>query len=257
MPHESSETPIIFQSQGEQLVGILHTPEKQTKNLIIMCHGFTGNKVESRRLFVEAARTFSRAGYAAFRFDFFGSGDSAGEFADSLISHNIANLIDAIAWGREQGFTCITVLGISMGAATAILTLPEHPTEALITWSSVPDMQRLFEAEDANFSKTKDQLKSYEFDGWLLRQEFWQDALQYDVQHALTQLEIPKFIVQGDADQPLFVQGFEEFKLKVQPPCDFMMMPGAGHTYETVRQRRQLIRNTVTWLKRHVSVKSQ
>jgi pimeloyl-ACP methyl ester carboxylesterase len=252
LSQKSKETPIIFQSQNEQLVGILHTPPHETKNLIIMCHGFTGNKVESRRLFVEAARKFCHEGYAAFRFDFYGSGDSAGEFAETTISRNIANLVDAIAWGQGQNFTCITILGLSMGAATAILTLVNHPMDALITWSAVPDMKALFEAKDANFIKSKDKIKSYEYNGWLLHNEFWNDALKYDVQQAVSQLEMPKFIVQGGTDQPVFLQGFEEFKLKVQPPCDFMMMPGAGHTFETVQHRGQLIRNTVIWLKRHI-----
>ena len=252
MKYEPIEKPIVFHSEDEQIVGILHTPSKTTKNIVIMCHGFTGNKVESRRLFVEAARAFSDSGNAALRFDFFGSGDSAGDFADSTISHNIANLIDAMTWARKQGFSNITVLGISMGAATAILALPEHPADALIAWSAVPDMKRLFKSMDADFGKTKDKIESYEFDGWILRSNFWQDAIKYDVQQALSQLEMPKFFVQGDADRQLFIQGFEEFKLKVQPPCDFMMMPGAGHTFETVRHRRQLIRNTLTWLKRHI-----
>ena len=108
----------------------------------------------------------------------------------------------------------------------------------------------MFETTDANFEQTKDKLKSYEFNGWLLYQDFWQDALKYDVQKALSRLEMPKLIIQGDADKPLFVQGFEDFRLIVQPPCDFMMMPGAGHTFETVQHRRQVIRNTVIWLKR-------
>jgi len=254
LPNVSTETPVLFQSESEQLVGILHTPPQHCDNLIIMCHGFTGNKVESRRLFVEAARAFTDAKFAAFRFDFYGSGDSAGEFAKTTISHNITNLVDAIAWGRERGFKRIIVLGISMGAATAILTLVEHPIDALISWSAVPDMRRLFEAHSANYADDKGQIKSFEFDGWLLYQEFWQDAVKYDVQRSLSKLEMPKLIVQGSEDQPLFVQGFEEFKLKVRPPCDFLMMPGAGHTFETVRHRRQVIRNTVTWLKRHIGV---
>jgi len=249
---ESNEKPIVFQSQDAQIVGILHTPKKSTQSLIILCHGFTGDKIESRRLFVEAARAFSHAGYAAFRFDFYGSGDSAGDFSDSLISHNISNLIDAMAWGRNQGYTTIVVLGISMGAATAILTLENQAADALIAWSTVPDMKKLFETKNTNFAKLKDQIESYEFDGWLLRRDFWEDALKYDIKNALQNLSMPKLIVQGDADQQLFVEGFEEFKLIVQPPCDFMLMPGAGHTFETVRHRKQVIRQTVTWLNRHI-----
>ena len=246
------ETPITFHSEGQQIIGIIHRPSKTTNKIIIMCHGFTGNKIESRRLFVDIARACCKEGYACLRFDFFGSGDSAGDFADSSISHNIANLVDALKWVREQGFNRIIILGISMGAATAILTLEHNQADALIALSTVPDMKTVFNAKDENFTKVKDQLDTYEYKGWLLKNTFWHDALQYDVQKALSKLEMPKFIIQGSADQPIFVQGFENFKLKVIPPCDFMMMPGAGHTYETVTHRISLIRSILKWLQRNI-----
>ncbi len=83
-----------------------------------MCHGFTGNKSESNRLFVESARSFAKADFYVERFDFFGTGDSSGEFHESRININMQNLRDAIYRIRNRGFKRFVVLGISMGAAT-------------------------------------------------------------------------------------------------------------------------------------------
>jgi len=80
------EVPVAFTSQEQQLIGIWH--HGQSKKLAIMCHGFTGSKLESKRIFVEAGRLFAEQGIDAFRFDFYGSGDSAGDFADSSMSNN-------------------------------------------------------------------------------------------------------------------------------------------------------------------------
>ena len=247
---EIREVPVVITSEGHQLVGIHHLGD--SPRIVIMCHGFTGNKIENKRLFVEAARSFARNGFDAFRFDFYGSGDSEGEFADTTLSHNIANLKDVLNWAGEKGYERIAVLGISMGAATAILTLAESTADALITWSAVPDMKRLFQTFAGNVAEVGADVRVHEYDGWLIKRDFWEDGIRYDIQGALARIEIPKFIVQGTGDAPLFVEGFHAFRDIVQPPADFMEIPQAGHTYQTPGHRRQVIRQTLIWLQRHL-----
>lgn len=246
---QTRELPVAFRSEGHQLIGMLH--ETDSKKLVILCHGFTGNKVEAKRIFVEAGRAFAAEGISAFRFDFYGSGDSDGDFADTLLSHNIANLKDAMAWCRERGYEKTAVLGLSMGGATAILTLAETPAQALITWSAVPDLEQLFGSYIDNVQELASQVTQHEHNGWIIKKEFWQDAVQYDIKKALAKIAVPKFIVQGTADAAVFLQGFQDFQNIVLPPCDFMEIPGGGHTFPAPQHRRQAIRQTLIWLKRH------
>ncbi|MDZ7271754.1 MAG: alpha/beta fold hydrolase [candidate division KSB1 bacterium] len=246
------EYPVAFSSEGHQLVGMLHLPEVHTGRGVVMCHGFTGNKVESRRLFVEAARAFAEAGLAAFRFDFYGSGDSEGDFADTSLAHNIANLIDALAFMKQQDCNRLAVLGVSLGGATAILTLARHPVDAFVGWSVVPDLRKLFEARAPEAVRSDQSLPGYEHDGWFLKRQFWEDAVKRDVLRAFRKLAMPKLLIQGDKDDPLFVDGFRLMQVKALPPADFYMIPGAGHMFETVRFRHKLITTTVRWLRRHL-----
>jgi pimeloyl-ACP methyl ester carboxylesterase len=245
-----NEIPITFQSLGQQIVGIWHRG-KQSK-LVILCHGFTGNKVESRRIFVEAGRAFVEQGLDALRFDFYGSGDSAGEFADSSLSINVANLRDAVLWAGQQGYQDIAVLGMSMGGATAILALPDPAVKALITWSSVPDVQQLFSSLIQGWESRAEQTDVFEYEGWLIKKSFWQDAVQHDIIKSFASITIPKLIIQGTADSPVFTSGFEAFRRVAQPPADFMQVPGAGHTFSNPSHRQQVIRQTLIWLKRHL-----
>ncbi len=245
----SNEHPIVFQSEGNQIIGVHHACPSD--KMIIFCHGFTGNKCENKRLFVEAARDFQTQRYNVLRFDFFGSGDSDGEFKQSRLSHNIANLRDAIAWAVEAGMAHIAVLGISLGAATAILAVNDQPIEALVSWSAVPDMRKLLESHVGVDMNKPPRQAVFEYDGWQIEAEFGADALQYDVMSAIAELTLPKFIVQGTADAPVFVDGFHAFRDVVTPPADFMEIPEAGHTFQTPRHRHQVIRQTAIWLKRH------
>jgi uncharacterized protein len=243
-----TETPIVFESEGSQLVGMLHSANAE--NIVILCHGFTGNKSENKRLFVEAAREFALNKMDAFRFDFFGSGDSDGEFADTTISHNIQNLRDAIHLMREKGYKKVAVLGLSMGGATAILNAPSNNVDLLVTWSSVPDMKILFENYVGNLPHDVPDLDVHEYEGWEVKRSFWEDGITHDVMAALECVTNPKLIVQGTEDSPLFVKGFHAFRDVVLPPADFMEIPDAGHTFQTPKHRRQVIRQTLIWLKR-------
>ena len=238
--------PVTFQSQGAQLAGMLHKVD--THKIVILCHGFTGNKIEDRKLFVEAARDLSAFGYNALRFDFYGSGDSDGEFEDARVSIYIKNLQDTIAWAKHQRYEHIAVLGISLGAATAILTVADQPVEALVAWSAVPDMNLLYENHVNDLSSYSGKI---EYNGWLLHPDFFADAIQHDIKSALAALEMPKFIVQGTADEQLFVDGFAQFQDIVSPPADFMEIPAASHTFQHPAHRRQLIRQTTRWLHRY------
>ncbi|RPI00796.1 MAG: alpha/beta fold hydrolase [Calditrichaeota bacterium] len=242
------EMPIVIASMGRQLVGIHH--QTRGDQLLIMCHGFTGNKCENKRLFVDAARTFVQEGLNVIRFDFYGSGDSEGDFADSLVSTNIANLRDVIAWGLANGFAHIAVLGLSMGAATTILTVADQPVEAVVLWSTVPDMKQLFNSYVDQAIDKVAHIEFVEHDGWRLRTDFIRDAVQYDIYKAFAALTIPKLVVQGTADSSLFVDGFFHFRDIATPPADFMEIPEAGHTFQTSHHRWQVIRQTVLWLKR-------
>lgn len=245
------EIPTVFYSEGHQLVGIRHYPEHATERAVVMCHGYTANKGENKRLFVEMAREFARNNTMAFRFDFFGSGDSEGEFRETRVSHNIQNLKDALSVVRKMGFKKIIVLGISMGAATAILTLINESVDGLILWSTLPDFRKLFEQH------TNDQLEGalkkvnvFEYEGWLVERGFVLEALSFDIQKSFAKLTLPKLIVQGDQDEPLFREGFEAFKKIAVGPTTFVKIPGARHTYDTVKHRKQVLAETISWFRK-------
>ncbi|MEK6867658.1 MAG: hypothetical protein AABX98_02430 [Nanoarchaeota archaeon] len=69
------QTKLTFtNSNGTKLVGILSNPKNTTTvPIMILCHGFTGNK-EGTSLILE--KLFNEKNIATFRFDFFGHGDS-------------------------------------------------------------------------------------------------------------------------------------------------------------------------------------
>lgn len=114
--------PVVFKNQNQELVGILHLPDDlkpDEKNPgIVMFHGFTGNKTEAHRLFVQVARKLCKSGFIVFRFDFRGSGDSDGEFEDMTLPSEVDDAEAALTFLiKQRGIDRrkVGVIGLSMG----------------------------------------------------------------------------------------------------------------------------------------------
>src|SRR5262245_53155 len=88
-PHEDRQ-PITLFSGNQKLFGILHLPLTETKvPAVLFCHGRGGNKSGKFRFYVELAELLTKAGIAALRVDFRGSGDSEGNFSDTTCTSQL------------------------------------------------------------------------------------------------------------------------------------------------------------------------
>ena len=78
-----NEEAIIFECQGEQLLGILHHADAPIREIgILLVVGGPQYRVGSHRQFVLLARALASAGITVFRFDYRGMGDSTGDLRD-------------------------------------------------------------------------------------------------------------------------------------------------------------------------------
>ena len=82
---------ISFKNHGQRIVGMTRAPA------LLICHGFTGDKVENHFIFVKMARRLADAGFFAMRFDFRGSGESEGDFSDMTVPAEIDDARVALA----------------------------------------------------------------------------------------------------------------------------------------------------------------
>lgn len=68
---------------GSQRFCLWHLPEGRPRGSILYLHPFAEELNRSRHVVAEQARAFAACGYAVLQIDFFGCGDSAGDFADA------------------------------------------------------------------------------------------------------------------------------------------------------------------------------
>ncbi len=98
------EIPVFVNVMGERIHSVMHVPHVTPAPTVIFCHGFTGNRIEARRLFVRAARKMSREGIFSVRFDFRGPGESEGEFEKMTVSSETSDLNAVLSFllGRNK-----------------------------------------------------------------------------------------------------------------------------------------------------------
>jgi uncharacterized protein len=141
------EEVITFDSQGGKVVGTLSLPDGGPAPVVLMFHGFTGNRDElpiattTEGVFSRTARLLADAGYASLRIDFRGSGESDGDFADTTFEGQIADGLKAVelmtAEPRVKG-SDLAIIGWSQGGlvATAVAGRSGMP-DAVALWAAV------------------------------------------------------------------------------------------------------------------------
>lgn len=117
---------VKFKSAGYELIGEIDLPDELEGELpsVILFHGLS-NARRDCPLINETSEALVKEGFIAFRFDFYGSGESPGEMRDKTINVLEQNAKDAIEfiskdkrvdlnrlgiWGRSSGGTLVCLL---------------------------------------------------------------------------------------------------------------------------------------------------
>ncbi|MFI6585540.1 alpha/beta hydrolase family protein [Embleya sp. NPDC050493] len=120
VPH-AVNVPVAFDSSGQLLLGVLHTPAGPGPHpIVVLLHGFPGNE----RNF-DLAQVLSRAGYAAVVFHYRGSWGIGGTWTWSHVLEDAKRVVDAV---RAADFVArhrlapdrVAVVGHSLGGFAAL-----------------------------------------------------------------------------------------------------------------------------------------
>lgn len=256
-----TELPVTFRSQGQQVVGMLHRPRGRGRHpAVVFLHGFTATSTESHRLFVEAARHLAGLGFASLRFDFRGSGNSAGSFAGVTISSEVADARAALRWLRRQpgiDSARTAVVGMSLGGLVAAHVLAgDRLLQAGVLWNPVA-----FPKERRDTWMTLDHLRQLkkrgviDWGGWPIGRGLYRELGTCKPIARLVQATCPVRIIQSGDDQttpPAGAQAYADAMRKAGRPCDLQLVEGADHTFRARHWTESALQLTAAWLVQHL-----
>ena len=250
---------IAFKSQGMQIVGMLHMPDRRKGKIpaVVFFHGFTGTKVEPHRIFVKQARALAKAGIAALRFDFRGSGDSEGEFSSMTLSGELKDARAALDFMRSRpgiDASRIGVLGLSFGGAVAALLLGSDPDiRAAALWAPTGSTDEMVERRyTAKAGRQLKQMGCADFYGNAVGKCFFDDVVKYRPIQAITKTRAPVLLVHGSKDQTVPVRVSREYEAalkKARCAVAKHILPGADHTFNSLQWELQVLALTLEWFR--------
>lgn len=247
-----------FDVRGERLYGMLHIPDAvSSAPCVVFCHGFTGHRIEAHRLFVKAARALVAHGIAALRFDFRGSGESDGDFADMTVSREIEDAHAAIEFAASQPEVNplrLGLLGLSLGGCVAACCAPvDERIRALVLWAAVARPNEIIRRNlDA------EQLELLDRRGWLIvngmrvGKQFFDDIERIEPLNAVRQFRNAALVVHGSLDQVVPVEDAHLYADALGGETQLRIIEGADHTFSRYDWESEVIRITCEWLSSHL-----
>jgi len=241
---------------------MIHRPERARARRggpgVVLFHGFTGDRMESHWLFVKCSRALALAGIASLRFDFYGSGESEGEFSEVTLQGEIADARVAIEFFRRQkGINPerIGLLGLSLGGAIAASVAAHARASALALWSALAHPAELRGLADTVASTIPNGDGAREYCGHLVSSRFLENIEKVEPLKAVSHFKGPTLIIHPEKDEYLSVSHAEDyFQAAGAATKEKVIVPGADHTYTSVAWEREVIERTVDWFTKHLNL---
>jgi alpha/beta superfamily hydrolase len=133
--------PLHFGSSRRTLFGIYHAPATAPARPagVVLCNPLGHEAVRAHRAFRQLATLLAQARYHVMRFDYHGTGDSAGEGDDERLSGWVEDVGTAIDELKDTtGVNKVWLLGLRYGATLALLATAERrDVEGVVAWDPV------------------------------------------------------------------------------------------------------------------------
>jgi hypothetical protein len=228
-----------------------------------MAHGFTGQKTEHHRIFVQCSRRLAQDGIASLRFDFRYSGDSEGEFENTTISSQVADFKQAIMFAARMKMVDrkrIGALGLSMGSVVALESSLGNPlVKSLCLWAAIADPTQAFgnwlergwfkRMNDGKYAVFYGLPPGYPEPGWILKNDFFTDLPTHKPLSYVKRLAKPLLVVHGDADEDIDVSASKALFERAKEPKKLVLVHGAGHVFFGNTQTEEALSQTLNFFK--------
>jgi len=249
-------------SRGFILRGMMHRPKSapagQRLPAVVLCHGFSGTRVEPHRLLVKAANALAEAGIVAVRFDFAGSGESDGEFVDMTPETEVQDAMNILQWlGAQPSVdrSKLGMIGLSLGGLVTACAAARKSPAAIALWAATAHMgQRMHERATPESAAQLEKKGYVDLRGNLVGQGFFENALQINPLQEARQYAGKVLIVHGTEDQSVPVSEANEYaEAFAQCNPELHIIEGADHTFNSQHWEADIIGTTVKFMEQVLS----
>ena len=235
----------IANSAGEKLDYSFHSGNADSRDIVVIGHGVTGNK---DRPFVAAlAEGLAASGINALRFSFAGNGDSGGQFVDATISKEVEDLgavLDAL-----EGYR-VAYVGHSMGGAVGVLRASRDPRIGLLV--SLAGMVHTQAFAEREFGDVEPGVGCmWEDEDCPLSQQYVDDMAQIDsVVELGAKVTVPWLLVHGSEDDVVPPEDSSDIIARASDGAERVVIDGSNHVFS--EHADQMVQIVVEWMQRQL-----
>lgn len=247
------KTKIEFPSQEQNLAGLLETPDRTIRAYVLFAHCFTCGKD------VAAASRISRFlvqhGFAVFRFDFTGLGNSDGDFANTNFSSNTEDLLSAANFLEQNYEAPQLLIGHSLGGAAVLAMAAQLPAvKAVVTIGAPYEASHVIHNFDAHLDtieksgRAKVSLGTREF---TIKKQFLDDLRSQTTEH-IQHLNKALLVLHSPVDLTVDISDAEKIYKAAKHPKSFVSLDTADHLLSKSIDSEYVAQTISGWASRYI-----
>ena len=217
----------IRNAHGER-IDYTFTPGRDDQRLVVIGHGVTANK--DRPWAVTLAAALEGAGFPTLRITFSGNGDSEGDFRDSNVTKEVADLGAVLDACEAAGHTEVCYAGHSMGAAVGVIRASEdRRITCLVSLGGMVDTADFCTRKFGELTPGRDVM--WDREDCPLSQAYVDDLTDIgSLAERGASIEVPFLLVHGTDDTVVPLHDSEAIAAHA-PSAEVVALDGADHVF--------------------------
>ncbi len=239
--------------RGQTLRGIVTLPDTEEQvPCVLFLHGFMSNIAGYKGLNIRIARALADAGIGCARFDFYGNGESDGEFQDSTFTGVCEDALDLFGWLVSQPFAdpsrCY-LSGQSMGGYVAASCAPKLKPRGLLLLC--PGSGMWFGCAQRADAVLKSGQSWFDMEGICFDMAFNYDMAKHPSPYVEAQgYDGPVLLIRAQDDKVADESSFLEY-IKCYRDPEVMTTETGGHNFTSIPVRKAVTDTMTAFIQKH------
>jgi uncharacterized OsmC-like protein/esterase/lipase len=241
-------------AKGEKLAALIDLPLGKPIAFALFAHCFTCGKdnLAAKRI----SERLAMSGIGVLRFDFTGLGMSEGEFANTLFSSNVDDLVAAADHLRKTHGAPAILIGHSLGGAAILAAAYRIPdARAVVTIAAPSDPAHVTDLFKDHIDKIREQgevevaLAGRPF---RIKREFLDDVAEQRLNEHIVNLHKALLVFHSPTDDTVGIENASRIFITAKHPKSFVSLAGADHLLSK-RNDAIYVANVITaWVERYL-----